>query len=485
MAKKHQITPQERVADSQRAKKRSRNVSGQFMAGARAVGAASALSAGRSAKPPKENPMFGTSPSLKREMAQDEYARLKQEESTGGLSDNELRNLARHVTRSRIMGQEGPDVNPVDAPAMRARSTDVQGIVRMEREAGWQQQSGLYENPAVTSPKSGARRYTPPTTFINTELAPSHKRWLDQQLSNPNSEFSAGLNIKGTTHGGRLVPAQRNRVRIYTEALQQGKSHQEALQALRGERRGRPSAEGRPKRITGKEPQFNRYQGRRDKYQSLAPGQREFTFGVSAAGVDQAAVLRTKFPQASDKDIVRLQQYQRMNIANEMLKNQRWTHETRRANILGASGKESPDRVVFFTTSLGAPAVSVPSDSLIGQYIIGQRKKFLKAEGTYAAKDLKGKFPETVRDMHVVEAATGVALGAEGAWGAFQKSGWRIGKKKSSGYGKPIPVGSQILYDSQGRAVYDSNGNIRFTDGATRRFSVGTDRDLGLRIFVG
>lgn len=429
----------------------------------------------------------GMTASSKREMVQDEYARLKAH-GAKGFSDSELRNQARTNVRSRLMGGEGPDVPPVDSPAMRATSQNVRSVKMSLREASWQKSDKLYENPSVTQAR-GPRKYTPPAEFVSKELPTGHKRWLDQKLSDPKSEFNEGLNVGSSkTHGGKYTPGQRRRLIAYTNALQEGKSHPEALQAVREDRRGKaPSTSGERKRVTGRESELQRYQGRKSKYQSLAPTPREFRFGISASAVDRKPILQEKFPNASEKDIVRIQQYQRQNIADEMLRNQRWTHETKRANILGKTpGKESAsDRVVVLTTSVGHPAVSVPSDSLVGQYVIGQRKKFLGKEGVYTRSQMQGKFPETVRDMHIVELSTGVSLGAEGSWGAFQRTGWRAGTKKSRGFGKAIPVGSQVLYDSQGRPVYDSMGNIRFTDGATRRFNVGTDKDLGLRVFVG
>ena len=95
-----------------------------------------------------------------------------------------------------------------------------------------------------------------------------------------------------------------------------------------------------------------------------------------------------------------------------------------------------------------------------------------------------GEFPSAVRDQHLIEVSLGGLGGAQGRYGLYQNTGWKKGSKRSKGYGKQVPVGSQVLRDSNGAAVYDKDGNVRYTEGYSRPFTVSTNT-LGLRIFVG
>lgn len=510
-----------RVKLSQAAKRRRRAPKGTKNAGAFAAGlfssAGSATAASKASghqwKPwDHDEPQARTAPvgrsatgsqrydtaSGKREIFLDSLGQVKRRD----ISDEDL---ARGLTRSRLMGPEGPRLSPadtaVDRPRRITRSQVRGGSVQARREAHWDTEQGLYTSEAAI--RRG--RYKAPSSFVSQEMPPAHRRWLQQQLADPNSEFSKGLRRDPNTGqvenrtAGSYSPGQRNRIAIYTNALQEGASHTEAMSRLQGERRGRapagrrkatPDTDGTVRATRQIDPEAiglgKAPKGRKSKYESVAPGEREFQVGIDARAVDSISDLKKKFPDASEREVFKIQQFQRQYLADELMKNQKWTHETRQANISGMdTEKKKDDRVVFFTTNFGSPAPSVPADSLVGQYIIRKRKKFLQKEGLYNAKQLQGKFPDAVRDQHIIEMSTGISFGAEGRWGAFSKTGWRRGSKKSPNYGKPVPLGQQVLYDSQGRPMYDKEGNIRFSEGATRPFRFETMRDAGLRIFIG
>lgn len=503
---KRKVTPQTRIKLSRAAKGRRRGVKGtptggKFLAGV--FGHTVKYSAGGSmprgddfghpftGQPHQGTKAHGydkgiTNPSDLKERGHATRAEIDHNLKTQGANVDDL---AYHVTRSRAMGSSGPQVTREDINEdrpIRTRSSDVRNLNKLRAEGKWQTEPGLYTQESAMRP-AARRKYKPTSTFVKDELAPSHKEWLENALTDPNSEFNAGFDASTTGRSGRYrSPGQRNRVRLYTQRLQEGASHEQALEGIRGERRGRKpaSATGRATR-----PEFaqerKEARGRKSRYESVAPTQREFQVGVSGAHAESMGQIKRRFPTATERDMIRIQQYQRMNVQDEIQKNQKWTHETKRASLLGdASREKGPERVVFLTTNIGYPAPSVPSDSLIGQYVIKRRKNFMRELGT-PDRDLKGKFPEAVRDQHVLEMATGLSFGAEGRWGAFQKSGWRRGAKRSPNYGKPTPIGSQVLYDSQGRPMYDSEGNIRFTEGSTRPFKFESMKDAGVRVFIG
>lgn len=210
---------------------------------------------------------------------------------------------------------------------------------------------------------------------------------------------------------------------------------------------------------------------------------------VEVPSTDTKKDLKKRFgDEKSDADLVKYRHMQREAIFNDVLeRNQRWAHEERSARMRGKTGSEAgqEDRVVFFTTNLGAPAPSVPAGSAIGQYIIKKRKRAVVDDKLAPRSAVTGKFPEAVRDQHLMEVSTGIGVGVEGRAGVFHRTGWRKGSKRSPGYKKSIPVGTEILRDSLGRPVFDKDGNIKYTEGYTRPFSLGTTRDVGLKIFLG
>lgn len=495
MARRKSVSAQTRVKLSQAAKRRQRGLKGTSLGGKFRAGAGSAglktwesrAGTGRTTPGSNLNPAHGTSGSHKREVYLDTLSDVK----AGRIRETDL---ARGVTRSRLMGESGPSLSPADTHVgdvtRRVRSSDIRNVEGARREAGWQTERGLYATPDTAKGKKKA-----PAQFVSSEMPPSQRRWLEAQLKDPSSDFSKGLrmdsegNVRNTTKGV-YSPGQRNRVRIYTDALQEGATHTEALNKLQGERRGRTPSGTR--RVDKNRERAATTLGRRapsgraGKYQSVIPSEKEFTVGVSSANADSIATLKRRFPNASERDLIRTQQFQRQYLADELAKNQKWAHETRQANITGGPKREaSGNNVVFFTTNFGSPAPSVPADSLVGQYIIRRRKAMMKGNNLANDKELKGMFPDAVRDMHIMEASTGLSFGAEGRWGAFQKSGWRNQNKTSKNFGKPTPVGQTVLYDAQGRPMYDDNGNIRHTEGATRPFRFETMKDAGFRVFIG
>lgn len=419
---------------------------------------------------------------LSRKYANQKLVKENPEEAALRLSEAGTQ-IVHGKTPSRDQLREGP---------VRTTSGRRRDILQSVREGKWRSEAGLYTNPQAIQ-RGKPPKYTPVSQFMKKELAPSHKKAIEGMLSDPNSAFNKGLPPSIDLHRTKYSPGQRNRLRLYSESLQQGASHEEAIAAISGERRGRKPVSSRVRGsmgeispedagITQKRPAA----GRKGKFVSSAPSESEFSVGVSVPRVDTVAELANKFPGKSERELVEVQQNQRQYLAQEFAKNQRWAHETRAANMLGknAMPSEGPDNVTIFTSSLGHPNVTVPTDSLVGQYIIRRRKTALSNMG-YPRSQLRGRFPEAVRDKHVAEMLTGRYFGAEGRAGVFKRSGWRAGSKTSKGFGHPVPVGSQIIYDSAGRPMYDSQGNIRFSEGFTRPFSVGSERELGLGIYIG
>lgn len=398
-----------------------------------------------------------------------------------GLSRNDAESYARQIVRART-GKLAA-VTDFERPGMRTSSSDLRGVEKTLRSANWKEGEGLYRTRfAETRRRSDALN----PSEIMKELAPQHKKEVEKLLKDPYSNFNLGLE-PGRPHTGRAKYAkQRHRLERYSLNLQSGMSHQEAYQQLAKETRGRKSttvAKKQAKRGTGT--RTDTMAGRKGKFQKQVTKETGKGFGIDIPKVDSVEALSQHFPDLSQQELIRLQQTQREGYYDQFLKNNKWAHETKRANITGERGDVSAsNRVTFFTTSLGAPNASVPADSLVGQYIIRKRKNFLKKEG-WNSRDLAGTFPNAVRDMHIIEAGTGRSLGAEGRVGVYKQGGWRAGSRKSKGFGKAIPSGTQVLTDSQGRPVYDEAGNVIFSEGATRPFKVGTRRQLGARVFLG
>lgn len=214
----------------------------------------------------------------------------------------------------------------------------------------------------------------------------------------------------------------------------------------------------------------------------------DFAYSKQVPHTESLEKLRKRLPNVSEQELVSIHAQEQTAVSDYILeRNERWAHEGRSARLRGKSGKniEKDDRVVFFTTNLGNPTASVPANSTLGQYVIKKRKKMLYDNKSNSKPELRGEYPDAVRDRHLIEVSTGLTLGVQGRYGVFKNVGWRRGNKASKGFGKQAPLGSQVLRDSTGAAIYDKEGNVRYTDGYSRQFSAGTDRDVGLRIFLG
>lgn len=480
MARKRHISPQTRVKLSQAAKKRRRGLKGTSLGGKFLAGAAfttryrsegrlsvdddnpkSAGGGHKGRKSRQEDPRFS------KEIGPEVYTRAKRK------VEQHPEAAAQEIARTRINKASGrykedPNKESVTRADMghepvRINSGAQKEINEMMKEAHWKSDRGTYETPR---PKTARR-------FFADDLAPSHRKEVDRLLNDPTSNFNA----KGNRY---------NNEARYARWMQEGYSHDEAYRMLGEERRGRPRSATQAGPSRTRTAGTKRNPSRKSRYESTAPTSKEFQFGVSARAIDSIEQLRRDNPLATEAELVRMRQTQREDHFAELLKNQKWAHETERANVLSEKGgklKEDSDRVVFFTTNVGSPAPSVPADSLVGQYIIRKRKKMLKEAGVPKTQ-LRGAFPAAVRDMHLFERSFGVQYAIEGRHGTYKQSGWRYRNKTSRGYGKPTPVGSQIMYDSQGVPMYDEQGNIRFTEGATRGFRAETPL-TGLRIFIG
>lgn len=397
---------------------------------------------------------------------------------------------------ARRTGMIDPEGNPrlpratMEQAPTRVSSGSVHGASMKAREVNYRA-PGIYQ---TDNPKSSVH-------FMESEMPGVHRDEFQRELRDPEGAFRRNA-PEGKEWDGSWPPPDwvRRRIDKYTSSLQEGEAHASALAHAASDRRGRPSKTMGGAKIgfeagktpTGLDSRDRAKPGRRTKYESATPRGSEYNLGVSQRRWEKASELGNRMPDLSDRELIMVQEAQKRDLYKDSLKNAKWTHETRRANLLGENDERTgrgrrteakSDRVVFFTTNIGAPNPSVPADSLIGQYIIRKRKKMMLKAGVPKSR-LRGEFPAAVRDMHVVELATGVNYGFEGMHGAFRRAGIRVGSKTSGSLEKPVPVGSQIMYNSQGEPLYDAQGNIRYTEGATRRFRWHSP-DLGLRIFVG
>jgi len=382
-------------------------------------------------------------------------------------------------------GEPGPAIAELDEDIQRPRvsRTDTELIRRAQRERSWRSEPNVYRA------ERGQRKSA--AGFIREDATPSHRDWIESQMQNPNSEFNQGLDLN-KEKTGKYTSAQRRRLQRYTDALQGGASHQEALQQVRSTRLresvGRPTQrvlsqrQSQARQVVSK----TRAAGRPTRLSPTMSRADERTLGVSAGARPQLQDVKQRFPDLSEQEAIRVQQAGTELISQDMLANLKWAHETRRANLLGQKSgkvKEDPDKVTIFTTNLGHPTVSLPADSLVGQYIIRKRKSILGGAGVPSSQ-LKGKFPDAVRDAHIVDVATGASVGIKGSQGVFNSTGYRFGKRSSAGYGRPRPLGAHILYDSAGRPLYDAQGNIRYSEGATRPIDW-TTPNVGFRVLIG
>lgn len=429
------------------------------------------------------------------------YHNLVREFMNKGMSEADARDMAMgpafdHAARATGMDPKPEqvlhDVRVTRMDATRRVAGTPVGTVESDTHRAERILAGV--NPKKPTPREMYER-----------LDESEKKELGDAESPLRKALSQGL-TRGETRSRRYTShGERDRQTAYFEARMAGMPREQAIQHVLSRRQGPQKAperrdfesEFRAGRTTVaggvSKSDVSRYTrergmrtGRRTKVVA-PPRAGEFSFGVKVPGVSRLSDIEKRWPGLSEADYVKLQQAERENIFDEIQKNQAWAHETRLANLQKGmvTRAQGPDRVTFFTTSLGQPNVSVPSDSLIGQYIIKRRKRMLQDEKLATGAQLRGGFPEAVRDMHVIEVGTGAKLGAEGQYGLYHQTGWRAGRSRSANYGKPVPVGSTILRDSSGQPIYDQSGNIVYTEGFTRPFKAGTPKEVGLRIFIG
>lgn len=352
---------------------------------------------------------------------------------------------------------------------------------RVWKDDEWQDQRGLVygmPKPKEDEPLIMARgKKRPPTEQIMDRLPDEYKLFAAQQ------------GFQGKDRADFAALAYDNfSVSEIMMWMQEGKpeqlaTHKAAQSTLRDKKMDMMAAQDQYSRKYGDKGSV------RDKYDAGQGSHASFAYSMQAAGVDSMENLRKRFPNASEYDLISYQEAQRTRAEDYMLEaNERWAHETRQARVAGKGGKaniEQNDRVVVFTTNAGAPTVAVPANSLVGQYVIKKRKRMVVDDKLASRTQVKGEFPRAVRDQHLIEVSTGVSLGIQGRVGLFHNTGWKVKNKRSKGYGKKAPLGAQVLRDSTGQPIYDKDGNVRYTEGYTRPFAAGTDRDVGLRIFIG
>lgn len=397
--------------------------------------------------------------------------------------ENEL--LRKRVSQTSGIAMEDLKPSDMGLVPMRVTSLDIADARRNVRGATWSKDKGVYGDTPL--PKGG---YTSTGKFIKN-MPESHRQWLLGQLSDPKSPFNAGL-VAGSTKRAHVKSAGAGRrLDTYVQRLQDGMSNTEAIEYLKQEHRGNPSAQA-AKKITWagqKADQLSqergKARGRKSAYESFVPKADDFGPAIQQRNVSSIGEIKARFPGLSPESYADIQQAQRRTIFDEISENTKWAHETKAAAYSNADEKRGPNRVTFFATNFGGPVPSVPSDSLVGQYVIKRRKNMLLKDKLATPKELEGRFPRAVRDMHLVEASTGLSGGLEGRYGVFSKTGWRAGSKKSKNYGKPRPVGASVMYDSSGRPMYNHKGDLVYTEGLTRPFKMESMKDVGLRIFVG
>lgn len=508
MAKKRQTSAKTRVKLSQAAKRRHRAPSGSAYGGQFLAGLAPSLGISRSPKryrEPSAEPKFARPTPMKtrqerstsetRELAQifkeQEAEKLKRAGVSSGITRERMAREHTYFKTKSITG-EGPTIDDMAGGPVTVRMQTKRDVNRRLADTNWQSGQSVY---GQTWKDEGRKGPLTPSEFIDKELAPSHKQWLDQALADPNSPFNKGIDPETTTRtrGRTQTPGARRRLEKYTQSLQQGKSHNEALDDATADNRGRsPSKDfsGPSSKVSSQQVKQsrNRPEGHKDPYSSMQLKPDEFSFGVSAATPRPIEKLKETFPGLTDQEYVRIRETDRISMGEEILKNAKWAHETQRAQIqTGKTGKAdaAPDRVTFFTTNLGGPELSIPTDSLVGQYIIQRRKTMMVKEGSATKGGVKGEFPRAIRDQHLIEIKAMGGASVQGRFGIVQESGVRAGGWQTRGFGKRAPVGAAVLTDSSGRPIYDSSGNIRYSSGTSRGYDIGTDKVTGLRIFVG
>lgn len=495
MAKKRQVSAKTKVKLSQAAKKRRRGpkgsaYGGRFMAGfTPALGHSHAAMGGpspggKTPRDPGSNPADVTK-GLKgldrpgdssNNLFASHYSEKKLEYQKKGMNEQNAHEAAMEKAYEYAYNRTGmrPDISKVNAPLR---------IFAAER----QQAKQVLMDAAIQKEGTDYRRKTRKEYF---DKLPEEEK---AQFEDPKSELRRRLSEGIVSTGSQTTkqygsPGERDRQTKYFRARSQGLDQEAALKVALEDRRGQRIAGGVTKSDLNKDRQRRSQRtgiSSGARYRSQAPKPGELSFGIDAPAVSSLTTLEKRYPNLTQTDYIKLQEADKQVIFEEFLKNRAWAHETRLAKLQGGASTEGPDRISVFTTSLGHPNVTVPSDSLVGQYVVKRRRDLAQKEGIARGAQLRGTFPGAIRDLHIIELSTGTKLGVEGTTGVYHQTGWRAGAKKSRGYGKPTPVGSSVLRDSLGQPIYDSEGNIRYTEGVTRPFRISSKRELGLRVFIG
>lgn len=411
----------------------------------------------------------------------------RREAHSRAAREMDLSNAGGHVNIGqvdRIMRANDPNTRQEDTTML---------ANRVDREQLWKTHRGtLMHNPRPDADKPiemvrGKKRDN--ASQIEQRLPPSEQKWLAEQKK-PGGQFDPSdvdkqrdlidyLNLRHDNYPANEIAMWREQGRPETVRTNAKTSKQIGNEQ---EMRGMADKDIQSRINPGKEGST------KDKYKSGIGSHQKFGHGISIPGIDSLETLRKRFPEASQSDLVEYHEMLREKVDDHMLEqNERWAHETRQARVSGKRGSniEGDDRVVVMTTNAGIPTVSVPANSTVGQYVIKKRKKMVVDDKLATRNQVKGEFPRAVRDQHIIEVSTGITMGLEGRMGVFHNTGWRKGSKRSKGFGKRAPVGAQVLRDAAGQPIYDKDGNVRYTEGYTRPFSLGTDRDVGLRLFIG
>ena len=416
----------------------------------------------------------------------------------------ELENLA-HQHATELTTQAGlapPTRKTVKISQAKTDEGEFPGKVRPEtrqerKERIAEEVASEGHKPVTKSAKTGSRASSRPIAERIADLPDEERQWLQEEFSRPYSMFEGAKGTKKTNSRARLKlqsyldlrEANPNSSSEDVVARLQEDNRGKWERATSGPKKTQPQKDFEQRAKTGKS---TADYGIKDKYASGAPSHENFGIGVEVPGVDSLDKLAKRFPSMSDGDLIKYQESQRQTIyENALEKNEKWAHELRAERFLGGKdaikgqpSEQGLNQVVVFTTNVGGPTLSVNSDSLLGQYVIKKRKEMVVRDRLATRSDVKGEFPRAVRDQHLIELSAGGLLGAQGRYGAYQNTGWRKGTKRSKGFGKQVPLGAQVLRDTNGSPVYDQNGNMRYDEGYTAPFTVSTNT-VGLRIFMG
>lgn len=342
-------------------------------------------------------------------------------------------------------------------------------------------------------PKRMGKGVLKPNEFMSS-ISDSEREFIESEMRREGSPFYAATTRSAKETGRpRLDSASYRNLQTYIAYRQEEYSQEDIYDRFSKETRGRKKAttsksdrdyEEAKGRVEARQ-EYPSTWGRKKSTDVPGQGHLDFQYSKLAPRISTAGELRAANPDISDAEIARMRDEEREVVTDDVLEtNSAWQHEEK-ARKFNTSPASEGDKVTVFTTSLGAPSVSVPAKSFLGQYVIKKRKKLVVDDKQNTRYEVKGHFPAAVRDKHIIEAGTGVSLGAQGQYGFYKNTGVRRGTKRSKGYGMEVPVGATLVRDAWGRPVYDKDGTPRYTEGYTRPFAAGTKKSVGFRVFVG